>query len=492
MNRREFLKNASIFTVGNMLLPNLSFGAQDEWLKQFNQNLKNKPWLIGLQGINKDQIQSSNIKIEGKIPKEINGYLYRNGPANNQPFNTRYHHWFDGDGMVQQFHINAGKVSHLGKMIKTHKYLSEKQQQKNIYPTFGTSKKTRFKSADELNVSNISLLPINKQLFSLWEGGSAYEIAPKTLDTIGIKTWSAKTKGVPFGAHYRKDKDGSIWNIGYASLNDAIVLWHIDKYAKLKKTKILPIKNVPMLHDFLITEKYIILVLHPYNFDKNKFKDGYSFLESHQFYKNKETKVWLIDKNTLDITHTFELASQFVFHFVNAYEQKDEIVFESMRYPNANILLDLGNIMKGVTPTSKLATHHKIRLNLNKNTAKEYQLNKIGSEFPNIIESETGLSHTKMLSLQQRGDILFNTVSIMDNITNKSQYFSYANQLAEEHIIIKNHKGSDWVIGTTLDYKNNNTKLNIFNADYLGDGPIAIATLPYILPLGLHGKFVYG
>jgi carotenoid cleavage dioxygenase-like enzyme len=30
---------------------------------------------------------------------------------------------------------------------------------------------------------------------------------------------------LPFGAHYRQDQDGSIWNIGYASLNDAIVLY---------------------------------------------------------------------------------------------------------------------------------------------------------------------------------------------------------------------------------------------------------------------------
>jgi carotenoid cleavage dioxygenase-like enzyme len=38
------------------------------------------------------------------------------------------------------------------------------------------------------NVANISLLPLNKRLFALWEGGSAYEINPKTLATIGIQS----------------------------------------------------------------------------------------------------------------------------------------------------------------------------------------------------------------------------------------------------------------------------------------------------------------
>jgi carotenoid cleavage dioxygenase len=48
-----------------------------------------------------------------------------------------------------------------------------------------------------LDCSNISLLPLNKRLFALWEGGSAYEINPKTLATIGIQSWSPQTKGLP-------------------------------------------------------------------------------------------------------------------------------------------------------------------------------------------------------------------------------------------------------------------------------------------------------
>jgi hypothetical protein len=48
-----------------------------------------------------------------------------------------------------------------------------------------------------------SQLPLNKRLFALWEGGSAYEINPKTLATIGIQSWSPQTKGLPFGAHYQ-------------------------------------------------------------------------------------------------------------------------------------------------------------------------------------------------------------------------------------------------------------------------------------------------
>jgi hypothetical protein len=87
-------------------------------------------------------------------------------------------------------------------------------QQKMLFQTFGTYLPRRITNVDKINVANISLLPLNKRLFALWEGGSAYEINPKTLATIGIQSWSPQTKGLPFGAHYRQDQDGSIWNIG--------------------------------------------------------------------------------------------------------------------------------------------------------------------------------------------------------------------------------------------------------------------------------------
>ena len=46
------------------------------------------------------------------------------------------------------------------------------------------------------------------------------------------------------------------------------------------------------------------------------------------------------------------------------------------------------------------------------------------------------------------------------------------------------------MLGTVLDYKAGVTRLNVFDAAGLSDGPLAVASLPYALPLGLHGTFV--
>ena len=46
-----------------------------------------------------------------------------------------------------------------------------------------------------------------------------------------------------------------------------------------------------------------------------------------------------------------------------------------------------------------------------------------------------------------------------------------------------------WLLGTTFDARRQATVLNLLDAAHIEDGPIAQATLPYVLPLGFHGNF---
>ncbi|MBM3482274.1 MAG: hypothetical protein FJX66_03120 [Alphaproteobacteria bacterium] len=46
------------------------------------------------------------------------------------------------------------------------------------------------------------------------------------------------------------------------------------------------------------------------------------------------------------------------------------------------------------------------------------------------------------------------------------------------------------MVGTSLDFRAGITRLSVFEAARLSDGPIAQAALPYALPMGFHGKFV--
>src|SRR5581483_7120804 len=50
-------------------------------------------------------------RIEGKVPKDLNGTLYRVAPGQKEIFGVRLQHLFDGDAFVSRYSFREGKVS---------------------------------------------------------------------------------------------------------------------------------------------------------------------------------------------------------------------------------------------------------------------------------------------------------------------------------------------------------------------------------------------
>jgi carotenoid cleavage dioxygenase len=93
--------------------------------------------------------------------------------------------------------------------------------------------------------------------------------------------------------------------------------------------------------------------------------------------------------------------------------------------------------------------------------------------------------------------VSLNEVSTFDLESGVRQYYRYPDtQIPEEHLFVakpgSQPETQGWVIGTALDWQKQQTLLNVFDVTAIDDGPVATATLPYALPLGLHGKFVHG
>ena len=88
-----------------------------------------------------------------------------------------------------------------------------------------------------------------------------------------------------------------------------------------------------------------------------------------------------------------------------------------------------------------------------------------------------------------------NEVSTFSFDSGEQRTFRYPDhQIPEEHLFVpkpgSKPEVDGWVIGSAVDWQNNQQVLNVFDSANVADGPIASAHLPYRLPLGLHGKFV--
>lgn len=500
MDRRTFNKMLlglmTASTLPNALQAKTPIGNQMAFLKA----LEEKPWLLGYLGTRETELRATLRIVSGRVPSNLQGHFFRNGPALHNVGLDRFAHWFDAPGMVQKFSFANNKVTHHGRLIETNRNIAEAKSESILFSAFGTHGHNLSSggSADGQNVANISLIEHAGEFLALWEGGSAHIINPSTLETEARKDWSPETKGLPFGAHPRIDKDGSLWNIGYSVDPAAFVLYHISKGGRLLKTHILPQKATSMIHDFLITASKIIIVAPPYSATRS---EGRSFVDLFEWNSTQSTQILVIDKNDLSNITTIETDAFFVFHFGNAYDvSPSEIGFDFALHEDPGFMTeDAFALMDGSWDgrSSAASRYVQAKVNLKSKTVSLNQLPELGQvEFIQTDARENLLQHRYALMLSQSdgpGDLGFNRLLLIDRISGTSSVFDVGNtEILEEHIIVPKpgHNNDFWVMGTSLDWKKGVTNLSLYEGQHLSDGPIMTAELDLALPLGLHGYFM--
>jgi all-trans-8'-apo-beta-carotenal 15,15'-oxygenase len=128
-------------------------------------------------------------QIEGTLPLDLVGTLYRVGPGNFERNGKRYAHALDGDGFVAAFNFEGdGNVQYTGKFVETEYFRAEQEKDQILYRNvFGTQPEAWWKNIANVNLKNVAntnILQWGGRLLALWEGGRPYELDPVTLETL--------------------------------------------------------------------------------------------------------------------------------------------------------------------------------------------------------------------------------------------------------------------------------------------------------------------
>jgi carotenoid cleavage dioxygenase len=491
MERRTFIQGAALIAASP-----LSAIADDAL-----GNVKPEPaWTIGYRSVTTDSREADSVPIVGKIPEALRGTLYRNGPARHDRGSQRYHHWLDGDGMVQAYRVSDQGISHQAKYVHTDKYLAEEQAGRFTRMGYGTHFPDMEApvNTDELNTANTSVLYLADELLALWEGGSAFRIQPGTLNTLGKKNWRSDLAGVPFSAHPKIEPDGTLWNFGAVGNANLLVLYRISAKGELQKAEAIPVPQLPMVHDFVVTEKHLVFLLHPFKVDPQKLAQGKSIGESYVWEPQKGLRVLTIAKDDWSKRRFYETESGFVYHFGNAWEDKQGVIRLSCMLAGDDILFQRGfDNMQGkytYVPGARI-TLMKIDPNTGKVSVEQMPED---AEFPSIDSRHVGRHYQQLVNISRSPDkrtFGFDRVQRRNVETGSLDFYQYgAEFVLEEHLLVPDlssgKEGAGWIVGSALDTKKQATVLSVFDAMALHNGPIAQAYLPYAMPMGIHGQFV--
>ncbi len=132
LSRRDALR-----AIGGLPLL-LATGAAAGNTDDFTGALAQEPRLLGFETARAEELAAPLTTLNGRLPPELLGVLWRNGPAEHERFGHRYGHWFDGDGMVQAFAFTGTGVTHSSRILDTPKRRRETQAGRRIMPAFAT------------------------------------------------------------------------------------------------------------------------------------------------------------------------------------------------------------------------------------------------------------------------------------------------------------------------------------------------------------------
>jgi carotenoid cleavage dioxygenase-like enzyme len=286
------------------------------------------PFRISDKEIKKDIDYQVINKKEQNIIKKINGFYGLIGPDINKTEVKTLYDLFTGNGNIQGLFFKDGRMSYVKYFIRTERIVYEETHGKIPNHLFLNALLMCFNKINLfpniLGFANTALLNIKDKNYALFEQDSPYMI------DINFKNHSIKTikkLSIPgvhhFSAHSKYNSDSNtIDTIDYDAVTNLATYYQLDSDFNILKKKDVCTKYIPLVHDFVSLNNSIIFCDAPMLFNMQKMSN---IKIPVTFYKNKNTFIHIIDKNTLAVKKIEIEDSIYIFHYAD-YEETDKTI----------------------------------------------------------------------------------------------------------------------------------------------------------------------
>ncbi|MGK3967419.1 carotenoid oxygenase family protein [Sorangium sp. So ce118] len=467
------------------------------------------PWARGLTPL-RGEFKLSLDRVEGTLPEDLRGCLYRIGPGRDHVFGAPIGDWIDGDGMVYAFRFHGRHVTFENRFVRTPGFQREQRARARLYPGLGTrhpgglflSRLRRGQGAK--NVANLNAVMHADRLLALWEGGRPITLDPDTLDTIGEESFGGTLPSwAAFSAHVRRDTlTGDLLslqlNMGIRIIRPVAQLWSVSPQGRARRGLQVPLQHHFLLHDFGVTATKLIIVAGPYYFEpwrlfKAVMGQG-TLLEAYKWNPSEPTRVYVIDRAGRAPVRMFETDPCVMVHTANAYDDGKDVVFDGVVYPDGGALQFTWDFMSGVETNERHGRIVRFRMHGDGKCTQEI-LADAGSEAPRINPRFDSRPHRYIYSLHAKaGKMASSSVIKVDASTRQTELHTYEDGcFGWEPLFVPRAKGTaeddGWVLCPVYDSRTHTSFLSVLKANDFTGPELARVHLPFHLPFTVHGSF---
>eukprot|EP01018_Ginkgo_biloba_P002555 Gb_33721 [translate_table: standard] len=255
-------------------------------------------------------------EIKGQIPECLNGVYIRNGP-NPRHLPSGGYHYFDGDGMLHAVTIRDGSAMHCCRYTKTNRFLPENEAGRPLFA------KPLGDLTGLIGMARLSLTFL-RHMLGLIDLTKGIGVANAGVEFFCGRQLAMSEDDKPYALRINP-VTGEMFSFSYDGIKSPY-LKYFRVSADGKKGEDIPI-NLPeptLMHDFAITERFVVFVDHQIMFRLSEMlKGGFpAFCDEEKvprvgimpLYDNNDSRIkW------------FEMPGCTCFHFLNAWDEEDEV-----------------------------------------------------------------------------------------------------------------------------------------------------------------------
>jgi carotenoid cleavage dioxygenase-like enzyme len=439
--------------------------------------------------------------IEGEIPADIDGIYLRNTENQlHQPLG-RYHP-FDGDGMIHQIDFSGGKASYRNRWVRTRCFQANRMRAARfgagLMDRTGTGKRPGFGAHGGLKDSSSTdiIVHAGKAVSTFYQCGEGYVLDPETLEQEGVASW-VPLNGI--SAHPKVDeRTGELLFFNYSKHAPYMHYGVVGPDGKLAHYVPVPLPGPRLPHDMMFTPNWSILCDFPLFWDEELLKRDVHVTRLHE---GLPARFALIPRyGQPEGIRWFEADPTFVLHFINAYEEGDEVVldgyFEEDPYPQP---IEGGgeyaHMMAYVDEHSFKPKLHRWRFNFADGTTREERLDDRILEFGMMNQRYLGLPYRYAYSTTSKpGWFLFNGFVKHDlHSGTSSEYILEEGRYGSEAPFAPRVGAEDeddgYLVSFITDENRGASECILIDCKRFADGPVCRIALPHKISSGTHAHW---
>jgi carotenoid cleavage dioxygenase-like enzyme len=454
----------------------------------------------------KTEVTTDELVVEGSLPSDLDGAYFRNGPNPKLTPLGSYTYPLEGDAMIHGLWIENGKARYANRWVQTEGMLAEERAGRALYGGIMTPAfvDTALLGPDPDPGWPFRLDPFVNvvrhagRYLALEEGTPPYEITGK-LATVGIFDFAG---GLPAGlcAHPKIDPVTGEMVVFRYDVEAPFLTWAVigpDGSVTRPATPVDGIDAGFMIHDFAITEHYLVLTIGPALFDLDAMMNGGAVL---QWKPELGTRIAVIPRDGSAGPTWIETEAFWAWHFANAYEVSESEGTTSAA-DDLRIVLDFpwwNTLGFGPTGAPMHGAFTRATLHPAAGTLKLDHLDAAGTEFPRIDDRLIGRRHRYLTVAGVSGNSPLvrgehDRLIRYDMDAGKSEAYDCGAAIGEV-CFVPRPGGTEELDGYYVTFASaldadRSASAWVWDASAFPCAPMAKVALPQRVPNGLHGNW---